>query len=352
MNRVFFLMSIWLLNYIIVAQTPVNDLHWQLKWEDHFITNTLNDLIWFKAHNCDHIDKPYLHLAKNVWVENHNLVLEVNTDKASCPMLPYLPTNYACETCNTGKQYNYTTGWINTTPRYNTQFGYIEAKIKFPFRKGVGHAFWVFVKDKDGIPPTNSAEIDIFETEGWHESNQFGTHIHLVNNGGDPFGQQHTFSNYSYANWNTYAVEWDSERITWYLNGKSFRTLNHKNVDPAGNGIIDPVRIIFSIGVHPEKLVPPHSTVPFQERMYVDYIKVYSLKYDCTKNVTINNFADFANYNYAVKKSITLNGNITMPSNSNTCLRATDYIELLPGFEVPLGAELYLNNTPCDVIKQ
>jgi hypothetical protein len=85
--------------------------------------------------------------------------------------------------------------------------------------------------------------------------------------------------------------------------------------------------------------------------MYVDYVKVYSLKYDCNTPVIINSFTDFINYDYKVKKSITLSGNITMPSNSNICLRATDYIELLPGFEVTLGAELYLDNTPCNITK-
>jgi len=33
---------------------------------------------------------------------------------------------------------------------------------------------------------------------------------------------------------------------------------------------------------------------------------------------------------------------------NNITLRATDFIELKPGFEVQTGRELYLDVTPCD----
>jgi len=52
--------------------------------------------------------------------------------------------------------------------------------------------------------------------------------------------------------------------------------------------------------------------------------------------------------NYAVKKSISLSSTTTIPQNNKICLRATDFIELKNGFEVPLGAELYLDVTPCE----
>jgi hypothetical protein len=49
----------------------------------------------------------------------------------------------------------------------------------------------------------------------------------------------------------------------------------------------------------------------------------------------------------AVQKSITLSGATTIPAGSNISLRATDFIELKAGFEVPTGRELYLDVTPC-----
>lgn len=48
-------------------------------------------------------------------------------------------------------------------------------------------------------------------------------------------------------------------------------------------------------------------------------------------------------------KSISLSNATTLPANSNIFLRATDLIELKPGFEVLTGRELYLGVAPCDV---
>ena len=59
---------------------------------------------------------------------------------------------------------------------------------------------------------------------------------------------------------------------------------------------------------------------------------------------------NFNTYNYAVKKYISLSNTTTIPPNSNITLRAAEYIELTNGFEVPLGAELYLDVSPCDKV--
>ena len=59
-------------------------------------------------------------------------------------------------------------------------------------------------------------------------------------------------------------------------------------------------------------------------------------------------YLNFNTYNYAVKKSISLSGVSSLSLGQNVFLRATDFIELKAGFEVPLGAELYLDVTPCE----
>ena len=79
--------------------------------------------------------------------------------------------------------------------------------------------------------------------------------------------------------------------------------------------------------------------------MYVDYVKVYQLK--CDKNTVVTKIPNFNTYNYAVKKSISLSGATIIPKSSNISLRATDFIELKPGFETPLGTEMYLDVSPC-----
>jgi len=77
----------------------------------------------------------------------------------------------------------------------------------------------------------------------------------------------------------------------------------------------------------------------------VDYVKVYGLK--CDKHTIINEIPDFSAYDYKVKKSITLGSGTTIPAGTDISLRANDYIELLSGFEVPAGGQLYLDVSPC-----
>ena len=244
-------------------------------------------------------------------------------------------------------------------PDYYAKFGYIEAKIKMTYRPGVGYAFWTF---RTNGPSNNAAEIDIVETctGGFQQArNVFSTCVHTCydkaprpdpNCNSKPKPQYHYFSNFDYTDWHTYAVEWDANRIKWYVDGTVFRTSENKNWDNHGHSVIDYVRTIFSVGVHPEYLVPPNSTAHFEEYMYIDSVQIYQLR--CSP-VPVTEILNYDNpqlpnyYDYGVKKSISLSGISSLTFGQKVSLRASDYIELTNGFEVPLGAELYLDINSC-----
>jgi len=329
----------WLFCIFAFAQTPTNDPHWQLKWADNFDNfDTFNETIWIKAHLGDHGGEPQLFLKQNVWVANGNLVIEINNNRAYCPPQPLPVTTWACGSCVEG-WHNFTSGWVETKSTFNTKYGYIEARIKLPYRAGFfHHAFWTW----QGVGAQfNQAEIDIFEM-GWQpNSNVITTNIHTCYNGpncNENYFQEHIFSGFSYSDWHTYSIEWNADRIIWYIDNIPFRTtINH--------GIIDPVRIILGMGINKAPSSPP-----FTEYMYVDFIKVFQLVCE-QKDTVVTQIPNFNTYNYAVKKSISLSGTTTIPVNSNICLRATDFIELLPGFSMDTGRELYLDITPCANIR-
>lgn len=328
---------------LVFSQTPANDPHWQLKWQDEF--NTFNSDIWSRGDTAaagGTNQQPQLYLANQVWVSGGNLVIALNNTPITCPT-PAPNTNWICEPCIPGKTYKYRSGWVSSNPAYNTRYGYIEARIKFPWRDGKKWGFWpAFWTTQWVNPHTNAAEIDICEIFARNNSpNRFVTARIIAYNPTDNIGTFHELSNFSYADWHTYAIEWDKNRLIWYLDGKPIYSLNdHK--------VVDPVRLILNLailnGVNDGQYHPQTSPY-FQEYMYVDYVKVYSLK--CDKTTEITKITNFTNYNYAVKKSITLDNQTTIPANSNITLRATDFIALLPGFEVDTGRELYLDVTPC-----
>jgi len=338
-------------HFATFAQTPANDPHWQLNWEDQF--NSFDSTKWKKARFCLHGEEPQLYIEEQIWVSNGNLVIQLNNNAVYCPNPAPKRNTWACYECESGKKYNYRSGWVETEMAYNTQFGYIEARIKFPYKRENGKnwslfpAFWTFIGE--GVTGKNAAEIDICEIYGSkHLDDSYNMGVYRRYSTTPPeyeedsWGDVHTFSNFSYAQWHTYAIEWNKERIIWYLDGKAVNSLsNHR--------IVDPVRIILNLAVQNHKNHLPPTSPPFTEYMYVDYVRVYSLK--CDGKEVVNEIPNFNTYNYAVKKSITMSNATTIPSGQNIHLRATDFIELKAGFEVPVGRELYLDVTPCEETK-
>lgn len=323
------LLSLW-----TFGQTPSNDPHWQLVWEDHF--NTFDANKWLKVDWAQH-GEPQLYLANNITVSNGNLVIKVNNNPTYCPPNP--PTVWgACWPC-ANQWYNYTSGWVETKQAYNTQFGYIESRIKLPYGYGFFPAFWTFIGS--GVSGSNAAEIDIFEMLGHSPSNEITTNIHLNYSDGNIYFQKQTPTNYDYNNtWHTYGIEWSPSKIIWYVDGSPIRLFpNH--------GIIDPVRIILNLAIEPGYL--PNSSTPFPSDMLVDYVKVYDLKNDCNTIINTCNY-NFSTYDNKVKKEIIIGGSAcvnSIPNNTNIYLRATDGVLINGDFTVPVGSELYIDVNPC-----
>jgi len=343
MNRtIVFLMGCLLMQNIVFSQTPTYvpiDPHWQLQWQDEF--DTFDNSRWGKGnYGVGSNLGVVIYMNEQVWVSNGNLVIEVNNNPIICP--PGIGWT-ACMPCVAGKTYNYRSGLVSTFSTYNTQYGYIEARIKLPYVKDWGFwpAFWTTIGWKVNSSH-NAAEIDIFEMYGGREEpNIIHTNIHKEYPDGNPYGAIVTMPNFSYADWHKYAVEWNADRIIWYVDGKAIRTLSN-------HSIVDQVSIILNLAIQSQSKYYPPTSPPWSEQMLVDYVRVYSLK--CEENPdmkVVNEIANFNTYNYAVKKSITMSNATTIPANSNITLRATDFIELKPGFSIDTGRELYLDVTSC-----
>ncbi|HRO75099.1 MAG TPA: glycoside hydrolase family 16 protein [Crocinitomicaceae bacterium] len=342
------------------GQTPANDPHWQLVWEDNF--NSLNTTIWKVANHFDHYGgepQVYTNRTDNVFISNGSLVLRAKKEIYNCPSGSI--NQWDCvRQYNTGQPYNYTSGWIETKQAYNTQYGYIESRIKLPHGYGFWPAFWTFAGA--GITATNAAEIDIFEMLGSDSlsPNIMGTNIHKYYCDNCPapsycecsqlyqpacpwenpdilcYGQDLIPYGFDYTDWNTYAIEWTPSKIIWYVNNYPVRIFPNP-------GIVDPVRIILNFAIDP--WIPPNQSTPFPSDMYIDYVKVYDIRKDCNTNLNVCNY-NFSTHDNKVKKSITIgNGTCTNALNvgQNVFLRATESVLINGDFTVPVGAQLSIH---------
>jgi beta-glucanase (GH16 family) len=305
------------------SQHPTSDENWQVVFEDNF--DTFNNSLWRKPHNSLHGKEPQVYINSNVYIENGKLTLRTKKQTYSLP---------------NGNTYQYTSGEIVSNIPY--QYGYYEIYAKLPASSGYWPAFWFW----NNSPNTQTSncwynEIDVFEAYG-NKPNAVESRVHWgfkcpANIYGSSEIGYHD-CNYS-TSYHWYGVEWTENKITWYVDRQVVRQeINNRG----GVGLQNPMYIILNVALG--NLV--NSNTIFPNYMYIDQANAYKLK--CDKNTVVNEISNFNTFNYAVKKSITLSGVTKIPPNSKISLKATNFIELKNGFEVPLGAELYLDITACE----
>jgi beta-glucanase (GH16 family) len=326
----------------VFSQNPPTDKNWETVFVDGF--KFLNTNFWTVQDNFDHYGAIVVFNKQNVYTSNGNLVLETKKEPYCCP--PQHVGEWGCKRqWLTGNCYQYTSGYVVSKTLY--KYGYFEMYAKLPGSSGYFPAFWLHGSGEN-LTNNNcwSNEIDIFEAYGSRigavESNAwygFKCEEKAKEIGAIPHACNYT------TGYHWYGMEWDRNKITWYVDRKAVRQITN-NME--GIGIQNAMKIIINTGLNSNITgdnIISNNTI-FPNYMYVDQLNHYKLKYDC--KTVVNEISNYNTFNYAVKKSISLSGASSLSSGQNVSLRATNFIELNAGFEVPTGAELYLDINPCE----
>lgn len=256
MKRIIF----FILFFICTLTTFAQPNNFSLVWEDNF--DSLNTNRWKIADYSDHYGELQLYLKQNVFTQNGTLCIQLQDTPVDCPEGVKSNNSGACGPCKTGI-HEFSSGWIESKPQYATQFGYIESRIKLPYRYGIWPAFWTFEQTNKA---TNAAEIDIFEMLGYLPSNTITTNIHTEYPDKIQRYQQKKIRHFNYQDWHTYAILWNEKEIIWYIDEKKIRKVKNHN-------IVDPIRIIYNLAV--SKGIHKPIDQNFTDTMYIDYIKIY-----------------------------------------------------------------------------
>ncbi|MFV0500665.1 MAG: family 16 glycosylhydrolase [Bacteroidales bacterium] len=375
MKKIILIIIAFLSSLNLYSQTPDNDPHWELVWSDEFEEESINTSKWNVLNNYDqYCANPTIHLGSNSRITNGNLEMELNPipyPYYTCPHSAVNPWGCVCQYNNSSHKYKYKTGGVETQPAYATQYGYIEARLSMPYNINFTGAFWTFIKQGisyiDDIncveSDVNASEIDIVEFKGnLEQHNLFNpsqypkyitTCIHRCYNAKESDGITDYFwkyakcykpDNFEYGEniWHTYAIEWSPYRLIFYIDGKAHRIINN-------HMIFQPVRLLLGLNLMPN--TPENANIPNSSKMLVDYVRVYNLKKDCsTEIINLCNY-DFSNYVNTVKQKIIIgDGYCTNSLNAgdNIFLRASEEITINGEFEIPLGAEIYLDVDKCE----
>ena len=106
------------------------------------------------------------------------------------------------------------------------QYGYVEMKARCNIGKENVAALWMIGVEEQ---PHQSAEICLFELKGWNvaqEKATIGYGVHPFGDGKikDEFSEQEFSINVK--EWNIYALQWEKDKIVFYINGEKIKVIN------------------------------------------------------------------------------------------------------------------------------
>jgi beta-glucanase (GH16 family) len=351
------LMIIFFSSFFAKAQIPPSDPSYTLFLQDDFNGTTLDSTKWEKMNNTTYGGGNACFRPQNVAVNNGTLELTVKSETYTIP--------------STTLTYNYTSGFVRLNayePNSNNKlfkYGYIEVRANMPYLKD--SYLWPSLWTKSGegmLDHWSEGEFELTEQFEctycqcscpvgdcqYQDSMQLGTGI---------FYEYGNCSNVDYVqspiptkfgnSWHTYAVDWSPDRLVWYYDGALIRILKNrpcagKKENPSynGGGIHDSVSLLLRMGYN-------GSGVGLPQKMYVDYVKIYQLKQDCSTDVISSSY-NFTGYDNKVKDIIDIGGSggsTTWPSNPVISLKAKQYVLLDEGFSTPANSDIFIDVPGC-----
>lgn len=247
----------------------MNREDYQLIWEDNFDYEGSPDPLkwnydlgnrqWANQELQAYTDNP-----KNVYVKDGKLSITAIKEKDG--------------------EREYTSTRMTTYQRKSFQYGYFEFRVKLPKGKGSWPAVWMLPDTiKEGSSWPLCGEIDIIEHTGKKENNLFfSLHSMKHNHTRKDTKQYSTFLDYDGVtdDFHDYAMEWTTEYIEFYVDGKSLCKYNKSDDEEVSFEawpFDQPFYLIFNIAVGGTMGGEvDESKLPFV--MEVEYVRVYQKK--------------------------------------------------------------------------
>lgn len=171
----------------------------------------------------------------------------------------------------------YSSARLKTSNLVGFKYGKVTARIKMPAGQGTWPAFWMLGQDlNEGGTWPDCGEIDIVEAKESTNNYVYGTAHGPGYSGGQGIGNIFINNQPLSAGYHNYSIIWKPNRIEWYFDDKLYHVLTP--IDVMGN--LWPYNqeffIILNLAMGGQ-FVGDIDTSVKEAKMYVDYIRVYSI---------------------------------------------------------------------------
>lgn len=261
---------------------PPTSANYELIWSDEFDGSAVDTTKWeIQTGDGTSVGLPpgwgnneqQYYTADNITVEDGFLVIEARAGDSPDP-------NFA-----------FTSGRLRTQGLLDFTYGRMEARIQVPEGLGMWPAFWTLGSDPSPFGEwAAKGEIDIMESFGQATPFVAGT-VHYGQRFPLNESATKTYDIDPTDGFHEYAVEWDSQRIRWFVDGVHYFTVSRdtywnyyfKNQiegfiageEDAPFNEDQHLLLNLAVGGNPAGTPNPNDTDVFPGKMLVDYVRVY-----------------------------------------------------------------------------
>lgn len=210
--------------YVFGAYYDTPDGEWTLVWSDEFAADGMDTTKWSYHPRYGSAWNRFCAIGDGRQLVN---VFDQGMYRSYCVRTP--------DECMPSENQEMVSGAIHTAGKFYLNGGYVEARCKTLPHSGNFQAFWMMPVDQSAGWPS-CGEIDIWEQINT-EDLAYGSLHHAwrypadssVKNQYGPISKACPFSGSTRSGvdaslWHTYAIDWDSEHISWYVDGVKFAT--------------------------------------------------------------------------------------------------------------------------------
>jgi beta-glucanase (GH16 family) len=258
---------------------PCPAADWQLVWSDEFEKPGLPDPARWD-HETGFIRNDELQYytrerKENARVEGGMLIIEARKERMKNPA--YDPSTPSRRGGRKREFAEYTSASLVTRGKASWTYGRIEVRAKLPSGRGTWPAIWTLGTDFGATPWPACGEIDIMEFVGFEPGN-IHAHVHTrkYNHIAKTDKGDKTPVADASEKFHLYAVEWDAERIDFFVDGLKYFSYLNEGTGTDAWPFDKPQYLILNLAIGGswggQKGVDDEI---FPQRFTIDYVRVY-----------------------------------------------------------------------------